>query len=397
MTLQPLRRKTLLLTSAIVLLLLLFALVVLRSGPLAPVLVTVIPVETGSISPALFGIGTVEARRSHKIGPTATSRLLRLEVETGDVVHAGQVLGEMDPVDLTQRIAAQEAAFQRAQSGEELTRAQLGEASLRRDHAASQARRHERLRQARSVSEETADAKELEARTAEAQVAVLRASLEAARRETTRLRAEIDGLTRQRDNLRLIAPVDGLVTSRDADPGSTVVAGQTVVEVIDPAAIRLHVRFDQHLASGLQPGLAARIVLRSRPNAPLAGRVLRVEPRADAVTEELLAKVELDTPPSPLLALGELAKVTIALPSAAPLPTVPNGALHRNGDRLGVWVVDGRKPVFTPVQIGLNDLEGRVQIRSGLEPGTRVVLHSLRPLTPRSRLRIVDRLPGAAP
>ena len=46
-------------------------------------------------------------------------------------------------------------------------------------------------------------------------------------------------------------------------------------------------------AQGLAAGLPARIHLRSRPHEALAGRVLRIEPRADAVTEELLAKFDI--------------------------------------------------------------------------------------------------------
>jgi len=46
------------------------AFVVMRSGPLAPTRVTVIKAAEGRLTPALFGIGTVEARRSYLIGPT---------------------------------------------------------------------------------------------------------------------------------------------------------------------------------------------------------------------------------------------------------------------------------------------------------------------------------------
>ena len=38
---------------------------------------------------------------------------------------------------------------------------------------------------------------------------------------------------------------DGIVTSRDAEPGSTVVAGQAVVRVIEPASLWVKARFDQ--------------------------------------------------------------------------------------------------------------------------------------------------------
>ena len=61
-------------------LLLLFAWVALRSGPLAPINVTVTQVEERSVSPAMFGIGTVEARYTQKVGPTAAGRVTMVEI-----------------------------------------------------------------------------------------------------------------------------------------------------------------------------------------------------------------------------------------------------------------------------------------------------------------------------
>ena len=63
----------------------------LRSGPLAPIKITVTRVVKGEVTPALFGIGTVEARRTHLIGPTAAGRVKRVLVDVGDVVKAGGV------------------------------------------------------------------------------------------------------------------------------------------------------------------------------------------------------------------------------------------------------------------------------------------------------------------
>ena len=63
---------------------------------------------------------------------------------------------------------------------------------------------------------------------------------------------------------------------RNADPGSTIVAGQSVVELIDPAGIWVNARFDQLSASGLRAGLQADIILRSQSGRPIEGRVLQV-------------------------------------------------------------------------------------------------------------------------
>lgn len=378
----PLQGRTLALLAVIIPLLVLFIYVGLRSGPLAPVAVTVASVESRAITPALFGIGTVEARYTYKIGPTFAGRVKRLEVHVGDQVKAGQVLGEMEPVDLDDRVRSQESVFKRAEAA-------LREAEARQAYAQTQARRYEQLFAVRSTSEEIVTTKRQELQIADA-------ALSAAREDIARARSDLEGLVAQRSNLRLIAPVDGVVAVRDADPGTTIVAGQAVVEVIDPKSLWINARFDQISASGLAGGLPARIVLRSRGGQTLKGRVLRVEPKADAVTEETLAKVTFDNKPEPLPPVGELAEVTVDLPALPAAPLIPNAAVQREGDKVGVWqIVDGDLH-FSPVKLGASDLNGYVQVREGLKNGDQVVTYSEKALTARSRIHVVDHIPGVS-
>lgn len=378
----PLQGRTLALLAVIIPLLVLFIYVGLRSGPLAPVAVTVASVESRAITPALFGIGTVEARYTYKIGPTFAGRVKRLEVHVGDQVKAGQVLGEMEPVDLDDRVRSQESVFKRAEAA-------LREAEARQAYAQTQARRYEQLFAVRSTSEEIVTTKRQELQIADA-------ALSAAREDIARARSDREGLVAQRSNLRLIAPVDGVVAVRDADPGTTIVAGQAVVEVIDPKSLWINVRFDQISASGLAGGLPARIVLRSRGGQTLKGRVLRVEPKADAVTEETLAKVTFDNKPEPLPPVGELAEVTVDLPALPAAPLIPNAAVQREGDKVGVWqIVDGDLH-FSPVKLGASDLNGYVQVREGLKNGDQIVTYSEKALTARSRIHVVDHIPGVS-
>lgn len=394
MNLPKPNRRALSLLAVLIPLLGAFAWLALTSGPLAPVLVTLVSVEERAIAPALFGVGTVEARYTYRIGPTIAGRVSQVEVQVGDRVEAGQRLGEMDPVDLDERVAAQDAALRGAESGVVAARAQVRDAQARRDFASAQVKRYEQLLLARTASEDTAEAKRQEAQIAEAGLALGLANLESAEQDLGRVRAERAALVRQRDNLRLLAPVAGLVVSRDAEPGSTVVAGQSVVEVVDPASLWVDVRFDQLGAGALRAGLAARIALRSQPLGALDGHVERVEPRADAITEELLAKVVFAHLPDPLPRLGELAEVTVALAPRPAAPAVPNAALHRRADALGVWVLDDGGPRFVPVTTGARDLDGWVEIRSGLTPGETVVWHSQAPLSGGRRIKVVDRIPG---
>jgi len=397
MKFPSMNRRTFALLAVIVPLLALMVYVALRSGPLAPIPVTVTTVESRSITPALFGIGTVEARYTYRIGPTVAGRIKRVDVQVGDRVQAGQLLGEMDPVDLDDRVAAQEAAFRRAESGVLAAEAQVREASARKSYAENQASRYEQLLQARSVSEETVEGKRQERQVTEAGLAAARANLDAARQELARIRSDREGLIQQRANLRLIAPVRGLVAARNADPGTTVVAGQSVVEVIDPASLWINVRFDQLRASGLRAGLPVQIVLRSQAGSGFAGHVLRLEPMADAITEETLAKVTFNALPKRLPPVGELAEVTVAMSALPATPVAPNASVQRVDGRLGVWLIEEDKLRFAPIKVGATDLDGRVQILDGLKADERVVVYSQRALGPRSRVKVVERLEGVSP
>jgi len=389
--------RTMALFGVLLVLVLLLGYVALQAGPLAPVPITVETVQVKALQPALFGMGTVEARVTHKIGPTVAGRIKRVDVQTGDVVKAGQVLGEMDPVDLDDKIAAQEATIKRAQASVTAVEAQVQELTARKAFAEVQSKRYATLLVSQSVSEEGASIKRQELAIAQASLAAALANLDASRQEHARARADRDGLVRQRANLRLISPATGIVSRRDADAGTTAVAGLAVVEVIERGSLWLSVRFDQQRAQGLAAQLPAQIVLRSRTGEAVAGRVVRLEPHADAVTEELLAKVEFNASPAVMPPIGELAEVTVALPAHAALPVVPNASIQRLDGRLGVWLLEQETLRFAPVKTGATDLQGLVQIVQGLSGGEQLVVYSRKALTANTRVTVVQQIASVAP
>jgi HlyD family secretion protein len=357
-----------------------FGYVIARTGPLAAVRVTVASPERRDLQPALFGIGTVEARRTYAIGPTSAGRVKAVRVDVGDVVIAGQLLAEMDPVDLDDRIAAARAALERAGNALTAAEAQVREAVSRQQLAEPNARRFSDLRRQGFVTQETADAKHHEANAARTALAAAQANREAGRRERERLLAEQAAAGKLRANLQLRSPVAGVVIAREAEPGSTVVAGQSVVQLIDPASLWLRVRIDQGRSAGLRVGLPAEIELRSHPGERLPGRVARVELAGDSVTEEKIAQVAFDALPEGV-ALGELAEVTVRLPAIPDALVLPNPAIQQRLGETGVWLLtsDG-KVRFQPLRFGIRDLDGAAQLLDGLPPNARVIVHSTREL-----------------
>ncbi len=347
-------------------------------GPLAPVQVQMEVVREMILSPSVFGVGTVEARRSYAIGPTQAGRVRRVLVDHGDSVKAGQLLAEMEPVDLEQRLSSASAAQQRVQQTVLVAEAQLREAQSRHQVASANAARFQELAQKNFVSREAVEIRNNEASVTKAGIESAQAALHGARNDVERAAHDRNAAAQQLANLRLTAPVDGLVVAREAEPGSTVVAGQAVVRVIDPDSVWVRARIDQSRAAGLVPGLLADVVLRSSQSSKVAGIVARVEIQSDTVTEEQVVAVSFAAPQR--ISLGELAEVTIHYEKRAPGLAVPSAAVKRVGDQRGVWQIGDGKARFRVLKTGIQTLDGMTEVIEGLAAGDSVIVYSSSPL-----------------
>jgi len=376
-------------------LLLAFVWVATTSGPLAPIKVTVTQVAKGEVAPTLFGIGTVEARRAYLIGPTVAGRVRSVLVDVGDSVKAGQLLAEMDPVDLDARVTSAAAATARAGSAVTTAEAQVEDAKSRQALAASEARRFVDLGRKGFVSQSVVDGKLQQQQSADAQIAAAESALASTRQDLARQDADRVGAKQQRRNIRLEAPTDGVVTSRDAEPGSTVVAGQAVLKLIDPASLWVKTRLDQSRSAGLRVGLPAEIRLRSNARESFLGKVVRIEPNSDSVTEERIVQVAFDRMPQGV-STNEMADVTLHQSGVTDALTLPNASLRFRSAQAGVWLRADGQLRFAPVKTGAEGLEGKVQIIEGLKAGDEVVVYSERDLKDDSRIKVVDFLAGTA-
>lgn len=354
-------------------------------GPLAPVGVELDTVSRTNLSPSVYGIGTVEAQHAYAVGPIQAGRILQVRVDQGDRVKAGQLLAEVDPVDLRQRAEAARNGVARARQAAQAAQAQVAEADSRAKLALANSERYQALVQQKFVAREMADSRGHEAAAAAAALGAARANAAGAQREIHRAEAELEGIGQLQSSLRLLSPVDGVVTAREAEPGATVVAGQAVVRLVDPARLWVRARIDQARAQGIQVGQQADIVLRSTPGKMLPGKVARIDLQSDAVTEERIVNVAFGAAPGQLY-LGELAEVDIHLPGARNVLTVPRAAIAQRNNRPGVWQqVDGRAR-FKPVQLGMHTAE-RVQVLSGLAEGDRLIVYSAKQLDEAMRVR----------
>lgn len=355
-------------------------------GPLAPVSVELGHVERIDLSPSVFGIGTVEARLTYAVGPLAPGRVLRVLVDHGDEVKSGDIIAEMDPIDLDRRIQATKTNGVRSKQAVQVAQAQVAEAQSRAKLAKLNRSRDEELFQKHVINKQALDNSTSEAERAQSALTAAKANVEAVKQDIERVDADLFGLANLRDSLRLKSPADGIIISREAEPGTTVVAGQAVLRLVVPSSVWVRTRIDQSRAHDIQIGHTASIVLRSASQTKMPGRVARVDLQSDPITEERIVNISFDTPPEHLY-LGELAEVNIQLAKKSQVLVVSSAAIARDGGQIGVWQAVSGRAHFKPVTIGNQGQAGLTEILSGLTEGERIIVHSSAQLNQGSRVR----------
>ena len=369
----------------------LFAWIVMTQGPLAPVKVTVDKVQAGNISSGVFGVGTLKARHSYNLAPTVTGRIKSVLVDQGDQVVAGQVLAEMDPVDLDEKLASSQRVIKKAANSILALEAQLSEAQSRLNTLSATFARYQELRARGFVSQEMFDAKQHEKNAATAALSAATANLAAAHEEHARAQADMRGVGKLHTQAKLFSPVNGVIVARLVEPGSTIASGQVALQVIDPASLWVETRIAQKQAGRVRVGQEAEIVLRSQLQSPITGKVERVDIISDAVTEERIVNVSFTTD-RPGTSIGEYAEVTIKLPDLNNARTIPSAAVKRIDKQDGVWVLQNKGIQFRPVKIGAATMDGRTQILDGLRDDDTVIVYSQQPLRPGLNVKVVPEL-----
>ncbi len=369
----------------------LFAWVITTQGPLAPIKVTVEKIQVGNLSGGVFGVGTLKARRSYNLAPTMTSRVKSVLADQGDQVVAGQVLAEMDPVDLDEKLTGSRRAVEKSVNSIRVMEAQLSEAQSRLNTLSATFTRYQELRARGFISEEMFDAKQHEKNAAAAALSAAVANLAVAREEHARTQAEMRGAGKLHAQTRLFSPVNGVIVARLVEPGSTIAGGQVALQVIDPASLWVETRVAQKQVGQVRVGQAAEIVLRSRPQSPIMGKVERVDMISDAVTEERVVNVSFAAH-RPEASIGEYAEVTIKLPDLNNARTIPSAAVKRVDKQEGVWILRDGEVQFRPVKTGATTLDGRTQILDGLGDDDTVIVYSQQPLRPGLNVKVVPEI-----
>ncbi|MBI3911754.1 MAG: efflux RND transporter periplasmic adaptor subunit [Armatimonadetes bacterium] len=170
----------------------------------------------------------------------------------------------------------------------------------------------------------------------------------------------------------IASPVDGICTEVHAHAGETAVPGMPLVTVVSSAGVHLEAAVPARRLDQLHPGQPAQIQVDSLPGRVFEGQVRSISRAAGPDGRSFPVLIDVLTH-APGLTPGVFARATVVTQRSPSAVVVPTDALRIIEDRTVVWVVVGQRVAERPVEVGIRD-ERRAQIRSGVQPGERVIV-----------------------
>jgi RND family efflux transporter MFP subunit len=276
-----------------------------------PVPVTATPLAKQLIFPDYTAPATTISLNDSSIGFETSGRMLRLPVRVGEQVSQGQLLAELDCRD-------NRSSLRQTQAG-------LDAAGARVHLAKRQIERTRSLVGGKNVSQELHNQREAELRTANADYASARATLEISRLNV--------------DRCKLSAPFAGIVMERLASEGEWLTPGKPVLRLLDSERLEVSAQVPVHLV-GTLAGAESLELESNQGRFPL--KLARVAPVVETLGRYREARLEFSDRRTLPGSSGRLVWRTSNGHLPADLP------VRRDG-RLGIFLIEQGRARFHPL------------------------------------------------
>lgn len=369
--------------------------------------------------------GTTQPLQEVAIRAQAEGQLRQLNVDVGDRVQRGQTLARID--DSLLNAATAEAAAELASRRTEISQiqaqvsdaqTQVAQTRLQLQQAQFDAARYSSLAKAGAISQQQAQQSRTQAntaaqvlRSAQAKVQVQQQGIAVANSRVVAQQAVVAQQQQRRAYAMVKSPLSGVVLTRSTEPGNLVQVGNELLRLGDFSQAKVTVQVSELDLANVRLGGAVKVRLDAFPNEQFAGKVTQISPAANPASR--LVPVEMTIPnPTGKVGSGLLSRVSftqttidrVVVPLAAlqAPKSSPNQTGAKTSDRssgsptptptkgtLFVIKRDGEQAKVTARSVALGQqIDGKVQILSGLNPGERFVARSGKPLKDGDSVRL---------
>ena len=346
------------------------------SAATAAVPVAVAAVRLAPIAASYAGTAALEADHETDVVAKTGGVLLRIDIEEGDTVRAGQVLAELDGAQA--RLAVDEA-----------------DATLKK--LRSNFARSQELYQRKLLSQKDYDQLRYDL---EAQQAVYRQKLLAL------------------SWTRITAPIGGVISRRMVKRGNLIQTNQALFHIVDMRPLLAVLHVPERELGRLQPGQTAHLAVDALGRHDFTGDVLRIAPVVDAASGTFRVTCEFDHD-SGVLRPGMFARIAIVYDQRRNALVIPRSAVVEEDGRSTVYVVvhqaarpqaprvpggrgQARAAALPPaaveivrrvvIRTGYGDGD-RIEVLTGLKHGDRVVTLGQNNLRDGTAVTVVERAP----
>ncbi|HEY4905256.1 MAG TPA: efflux RND transporter periplasmic adaptor subunit [Candidatus Sulfotelmatobacter sp.] len=354
-------------------------------------------VEKGDLAKSVVATGKVTPITKVEVKSKASGIVKKLLVDYGDHVKKGQLLAQLDKVEIEAQVAQSQAGLEAAQANLKSSQADLERAKVDAegpdvplnkrayDRATGMAKDGVVSASALDDAEKNYEMSLNKQNVSKAQVTVLKAKIAQAQAQVAQDQANLTQLHEQLSYTDIISPIDGIVLSRDVEMGDAVssilVLGSSATLVMtlgDTSEVYVKGKVDESDIGKVYLGQPARIKVESFKDKTFNGKVTKISPMGvekDNVTT-FEVRVSIQNPGGELKA-EMTANAEIILEEHKNVLQIPEGAILYDKDKKASVEIpnpkgkDGKDKIA--VNIGISN-GAKTEVLSGLKEGDQVVL-----------------------
>lgn len=296
---------------------------------------------------AVHAVGSVEAFEQIAVTARVSGVVDRVRFREGEVVRPGAVLLEIEPERYTLAVRSAQANVEKEQAA--LAEAKAG---LERRQAASE-------RNPGLIRGEEIETWRTRARTAEAQVAQARSSLDQAKLNLH------DSFVR--------APAGGVIQTRTVQTGQYVQPGTVLATLVRRDPLMLRFQVPEQESQNLRRGLPVKFSVAEAADT-FDATITLVSEAANPASRMVIVTAQINDARRAELRPGAFARVTVPIGGTKRAPVVPQTAIRPSERGFLAYVVDGKVAHERVLELGLRTAAGKVEVRRGLQAGELLVV-----------------------
>jgi RND family efflux transporter MFP subunit len=365
-----------------------------------PISVKVAAAVERTVEKSIMVTGTLLPDESTTVSAEVAGRVVRINVDFGQPVRKGQVVAELDPVELQLQLERARGTLAQAlarvglapNDNEETpettpmmrqAQAQLEDAKSKYDNAAKLVKtgdisteRYVELEKALRARQAAFEMARDEMRT---QLAALRA-----------LRAEVKLAEKRVKDATVVAPFDGAVTLKHVSPGQYIKENVPILTLVKTSPLRLRVEVPESAVAQVKVGTTLHFTTEAVPNSEFVAVVRELNPSLDSRSRTLTAEARLSSDDNRLKP-GAFVQVRLITDNNHRVVAVPRAAVYTvAGLNKFFTIEDGKaRERRIPEVLGSN---GWVEMPVGIVPaGSTVAVSSVPMLTEGAPVKVAGR------